>query len=454
MELVLKTSEVKASVGSNPTASASLNLTETLSQIVKGTNELTEQSKKKRAERAVARHGNVQEHGRLRTVLGIIGKALIVVLVSSLTITTIAALQLSKQLSDRTVTITDGQGKKIEVPPLDGPINLLLVGSDTREGTGNGVFGTEQSNLADVLILIHISADRKNAVGLSFPRDLMVPWPACPSTTGGPGYYAQSLGQINATIGNGGPGCTLLTVQELTGIQIPYLAMIDFTGVIELSNAVGGVEVCVAEDIEDPYTHTYLKAGMHNLQGLQALQFLRTRHGVGDGSDLTRISNQQVYLTALVRKLKAKNILNNPVALYSLANAAARNMKLSNTLNDPATLVGVANALKTIPMKNITFLQVPTVKMTGEYVNRVAPDYEKAQVLFDLINADQPLVLGNVTNTGGGSVVKPTPTPTATKTPTKSPTSTPTAKPTPTVTPLPDWAQGTNAATTTCSKGQ
>ena len=415
---------------------------------------MTEQSKKKRAERAVARHGNVQEQGRLRTVLGILGKALVVVLVSSLTITGIAAIQLSTQLSSHGFDIFDKDGKKIEVPSLDGPINLLLVGSDTRQGTGNGVFGNEQSNLADVLILIHIAADRKSAVGLSFPRDLMVPWPACPSTSGGPGYYAQELGQINATIGNGGPGCTLLTVQQLTGINIPYLAMIDFTGVIELSNAVGGVEVCVAEDINDPYTNTYLKAGMHNLQGLQALQFLRTRHGVGDGSDLTRISNQQVYLTALVRKLKAKNILNNPVALYSLANAAARNMKLSNTLNDPPTLVGVANALKSIPMKNITFLQIPNVKMTGEYVNRVAPDYEKAQILFDLIINDKPLVLGKVSNTGGGSVVAPTPTPTKTAKPSKSPTSTPTATPTPTVTPLPDWVQGTNAATTTCSKGQ
>ena len=124
---------------------------------------------------------------------------------------------------------------------------------------------------------------------------------------------------------------------------------------------------------------------MHNLQGLQALQFLRTRHGVGDGSDLSRISNQQVYLTALVRKLKGKDILNNPVALYSLAKAAARNMKLSNTLSDPGTMIAVADALKSIPMKKITFLQLPVTSMTGEYVNRVAPDMEKAQVLFDMI---------------------------------------------------------------------
>jgi len=415
---------------------------------------LTEQSKPKkatRAERAIARHGNIHAASRARAVFGIIGKALIVVLVSTLTVGTISAVQISQELSRNKIVLKDSNGNPIEVPSLDGPLNLLLVGSDSREGTGNGVFGNETSNLADVIILLHISADRKNAVGLSFPRDLMVPWPACPSTTGGPGYYAQSLGQINATIANGGPGCTLLTVEALTGLKIPYLAMVDFNGVIELANAVGGVEVCVAEDINDEYTHTYLKAGMHNLQGLQALQFLRTRHGVGDGSDLSRISNQQVYLTALVRKLKGKDVLNNPVALMSLAQTAARNMKLSDTLSDPAQLVGVANALKAIPMKKITFLQLPSVGgMPAPNEGRVQPDYEKAQVLFEMLQADQPMILGTVKNTGSGSVVAPTPTPKPTKTSTKSPTPKPT--PTATITPLPDWAQGTNASTTTCSK--
>jgi LCP family protein required for cell wall assembly len=414
--------------------------------------QLTEQSKKKKTERAIARHGNVHASGRFRSVLEIFTKALVVVVVSTLTVIGISFVQLSQELSRNHIHLTDTSGKDVKIPPLSGPINFLLVGSDTRQGAGNSQFGDITSNLADVIILLHVSEDRKSAVGISFPRDLMVPWPACPSTSGGPGYYAQSLGQINATISNGGPGCTLLTVEQLTGLQIPYLAMIDFNGVIELSNAVGGVEVCVAEDINDTYTNTHLKAGLHNLQGLQALQFLRTRHGVGDGSDLSRISNQQVYMTALVRKLKGKDILNNPVALYSLARTAARNMKLSDTLSDPATLAGVASALKAIPMSKITFLQLPSLSMTGQYSGRVQPDAEKAQFLFDMLAADKPMVLGKVSNTGSGSVVAPTPTPTPTST--KKSTKTPTPKPTPTetITPLPDWAQGTNAKTTTCSK--
>ena len=416
---------------------------------------MSEQKKSKRAERAIARHGDVHATSRFSTLFGILGKALIVVIVSTVTVLGVSAYQLSQELSRNVLDVPSSDGSKRVIPPLDGPLNLLLVGSDSRQGTGNSAFGNITSNLADVIILLHIAEDRKSAVGLSFPRDLLVPWPACPSTTGGSGYYAQSLGQINATIANGGAGCTLLTVEALTGLDIPFLALVDFNGVIELSNAVGGVEVCVAEDIDDPYTNTYLKAGLHKLQGLQALQFLRTRHGVGDGSDLSRISNQQVYLTSLVRKLKSKDILNNPVALYSLAQTAARNMKLSNTLNDPTTLMGVANALKAIPMNKITFLQLPAIAgLPAPYQGRVKPDYEKAQVLFDLLKADQPMVLGDVKNTGSGAEVAPTPTPTPTSTKTPKPTKTPTATatPTPTITPLPDWAQGTNAATTTCSK--
>ena len=415
---------------------------------------MSEKSKKQgNLDRAVARHGNIQAAGRFRALIGILGKVVIVVLVSALTVTTVSAIQLAGKFGAGQIDVPGGDGAPRKIPPLSGPINMLLVGSDSREGAGNSAFGDVEGTLADVIILMHISEDRQNAVALSFPRDLLVPWPACPSTTGGPGYYAQSLGQINATIANGGPGCTLLTIEMLTGLNIPYLAMVDFNGVIELSNAVGGVEVCVAQDIEDEYTNTYLKKGIHTLQGVQALQFLRTRHGVGDGSDLGRISNQQVYLTSLVRKLKSKDTLTNPVALYSLAQAAAENMKLSNTLADPGTLMAIASALKDIPMKNVTFLQLPSIAgLPAPNAGRVMPDYEKAQILFDLLKTDQPLVLGEVNNTGAGAEVAPTPRPSSTATPKPSSTTTPKPTPTPTVTPLPDWAKGTNAQTTTCSK--
>ena len=214
--------------------------------------------------------------------------------------------------------------------------------------------------------------------------------------------------------------------------------MIDFKGVIEMSNAIGGVEVCVAKEINDPYTQTYLQPGKYTLQGKAALQFLRTRHGVGDGSDLARISNQQVFLTSLVRKIKSGGVLTNPVKLYALANAAARNMKLSASLTDLNTMVAIAGGLKDVELNKMVFLQVPSHGgLPAPYAGRVEPNYDQANILFEMLRNDQPIELNNA-NTGAGAVLA-------------SPAPTTTPSPTPTSTTGLEGLSGTNAGQTTCS---
>ena len=406
---------------------------------------------KSAAPKGLARHGRLKLQSKASALGGLFVKGIAVVLGASLAIGGYTFWDISANLQANGINLANA--KPVTAADLEGPINMLLVGSDTRQGQGKG-YGNETSELADVIILLHVSKDRKNAVAMSFPRDLMVPWPACPSTSGGPGYLPQSLGQINATIANGGPGCTLATVESLTGLTIPYLAMIDFNGVIEMSNAIGGVEVCVAKKIEDPYTHTYLEPGMHTLQGKPALQFLRTRHGVGDGSDLGRISNQQVFLTSLVRKVKSAGVLGNPVRLYSLANAAARNMKLSTNLTDLSVMVAIASALKNVQLDKITFLQIPSHGgLPAPYSGRVMPNYDQANLLFEKLRNDEPLVIEKA-NTGAGAVVA-TPTPTTSATPAPSVSTSASGSPTPSASPssstLPDWARGTNASIETCS---
>jgi anionic cell wall polymer biosynthesis LytR-Cps2A-Psr (LCP) family protein len=210
-----------------------------------------------------------------------------------------------------------------------------------------------------------------------------------------------------------------------------------------MSNAIGGVEVCVSKEIKDDYTFTYLKPGKHVLQGRSALQFLRTRHGVGDGSDLSRISNQQVFLTSLVRKVRSAGVLTNPVYLYSLANAAARNMKLSSSLTNIGTMVSIASALKDVSLDKMTFLQVPSRGgLPAPYSGRVAPVHEQANILFDKLRKDDPIIIKKA-NTGTGAVVDPNSTPTPSATPSGSATPEPNSND-------PEW-RGTNAATTTCS---
>ena len=396
-----------------------------------------------------ARHGRIRVQSKASAFWGLFFKAVGMLTGVAVAIVGISVWEISNTIKNNGIEIAGATA--LTQADLDGPINMLLVGSDTREGQGGG-YGNDTSVLADVIILLHISADRKNAVALSFPRDLLVPWPACPSTSNppGPGYLAQSLGQINATIANGGPGCTLLTVEQLTGVDIPYLAMIDFKGVIEMSNAIGGVDVCVAEEISDPYTQTYLQPGEYTLSGKAALQFLRTRHGVGDGSDLSRISNQQSFLTSLVRKVKSQGVLSNPVYLYSLASAAARNMQLSESLTDVNVMVALASALKDVELDKITFLQVPSRGgLPKPYSGRVAPIYEQANVLFSKIANDEPLLVSG-SNTGSGSVVA-SPAPSSSASASPSPSASSSASPSSSAEVLPDWARGTNAAVTTCS---
>jgi len=390
-------------------------------------------------QRAVPRHGVLVARSAKRNWLSLIWRGLAVLVAASLVVVSFAAVNIGSQLKNGGIQLLDSNGHAISAPTdFKGPLNMLLVGSDTRAGQGGG-FGNETSNLADVIILLHVSADRKNAVAMSFPRDLMVPWPACPSTSGGSGYLPQSLGQINATIANGGPGCTLLTVESITGLTIPYLAMINFKGVIEMSNAVGGVTVCVANPIHDTYTHLDLEAGTHTLQGVQALQFLRTRHGVGDGSDLSRISNQQVFMSSLFRKIKSQGVLTNPIYLYSLANAAARNMTLSSNMTDLNVLVGLASSLRKVDPDNMTFLQVPSAGgLPAPNQGRVALVQDQAQILFDKLKADEPLVLAK-SNPGAGASA--TAAPSASATPAASASSSA----------LPDWVRGTKGSSSTCS---
>jgi LCP family protein required for cell wall assembly len=302
----------------------------------------------------------------------------------------ISAFDLYKNLNkDNIVLATSGE------IDLNGPINFLLVGSDTRDGQGDE-FGDVTSELADVIMLLHISQDRKDAVVVSFPRDLLVSVPECPNPDGDP-FPARSRQQINSTISSGGVACTHLAVQELTGLEIPFVAMIDFKGVIEMSNAVGGVKVVIDQPISDAYSNFYIEAGTHNLKGTQALGYLRTRHGIGDGSDLARISNQQKFLMALFEKVKDEGTLTNPIQLYSLATAAARNMKLSESITELTTMVTLAGALRNVDVSRMVFAQVPSRVLSGAEEGRLEPIKDQANALFEKIKNDQAIVLEGAT---------------------------------------------------------
>jgi hypothetical protein len=188
---------------------------------------------------------------------------------------------------------------------------------------------------------------------------------------------------------------------------------------------------------------------MHTLSGYAALQFLRTRHGVGDGSDLGRISNQQVFLSSLMRTIKSADTLSNPIKLYALAKAAVSNMTVSESLNNVNTMVQIALALKDISLDKVVFIQYPT----GYVAGGVEPIPSAATALMAAIKADQPVALSGGTGPGQiGSVVEsPAPVPSPATSGTPVPTPPATGAP---VTVLPSQVTGQTAAEQTCSKGR
>ena len=277
---------------------------------------------------------------------------------------------------------------------IEGGFNVLVVGSDTRVGQGDQ-FEFVDSELNDVNLLVHVSENHDRAVVISFPRDLLLDVPACPQADGTESA-PKEMQPLNTTMGIGGLPCVALTLEELTGLEIGYAGLMTFTGVAQLSTAVGGVEVCVSAPLVDPWSGVNLpEAGYHTLEGGQALAFLRTRKGVGDGSDLSRISSQQVYMAALVRTLQQDGVLNSVERLYGIARVAADTMVLSTSLGSLDVMVAMARALRGIPDENILFIQYPVLDADPElYAGRVIPNEVLATEVVERLQVDEAFTVG------------------------------------------------------------
>ncbi|MGU3409597.1 LCP family protein [Microbacterium sp. M1A1_1b] len=428
-------------------------------------NDVRDRSHRLNRAAGIARHGRLPRRSPFGTAAKVLSGVVAVALVSTASVAAIAAKQVTDDLGEGVAI----QGQpvataKADAPQLDaykGGFNMLVVGTDNDPAQGTQ-YGERDATLNDVNILLHVSADHTNATAVSIPRDLVTPIPACQKPDGSGSTPAMAAQPINDAWGEGGLNCVVQTVQGLTGLDVQYSAAVSFNGVIEMSNAIGGVPVCVASPIKDRYTGLDLPAGTTTLQGEQALEFLRTRHGVGDGSDLGRISSQQVFLSSLLRTVKSNDTLTSPTTLYKLARAAASNMQLSQSLNDIGTMVQMGRALQDLPLDKVNFVQYPgDTGGTGVYAGKVQPTKYLADELFAKIKADQSFSLG-AGSTGIGSEAAPsTPagaatTPAAPAAPATPAPSTPapaTAAPSaPATSDTIDGLQGQSAAQQTCSK--
>ncbi|MCT9081792.1 LCP family protein [Streptomyces fulvoviolaceus] len=277
----------------------------------------------------------------------------------------------------------------------DKAINILLIGTDKRTGAGNESYGDSGSvGHADTTILLHVSKDRTNATALSIPRDLIVDVPDCPTTQedgttktidGTDGVrFNTSLGQDERT-----PSCTMRTVTELTGIKPDNFMVADFNAVKTLTTAVGGVDVCLGKDINDPDSHLNLKKGMQHISGETALAFVRTRHAVGFGGDLSRITLQQNFLSALMRKLKSNDTLTNPAKMIKLAEAGTKALTVDSKLDTISKLKDLGLELGKLNVKNLTFTTIPVLDNPAEKVKAtVVLNETTAPQVFDMIKND------------------------------------------------------------------
>ncbi|MEV0219495.1 LCP family protein [Streptomyces sp. NPDC050704] len=295
--------------------------------------------------------------------------------------------------------------------PLDvdnGSQDILVLGSDTRSGSNKKLGGgtDDGSARSDTAMVVHVYEGHKKASVVSIPRDTLVDRPECTDAEGDT-HEADDGAMFNSAYTTGGAACAVKTVESMTGIRMDHYVEVDFSGFQKLIDELGGVEVTTTKDIKDPDSHLDLKAGEHRLTGKQALGLVRTRHGVGDGSDLGRIQLQQAFIKALVNQVKEIGVLTSPKKLYDLADTATNAVTTDSDLDSLRDLASFAGGLKGISSSKMNMVTMP-VQYDPADGNRVLVDKTKAELVWDALKNDRAIpraaTKGNATGDAKGVV--------------------------------------------------
>ncbi|WP_405781024.1 LCP family protein [Streptomyces sp. NBC_00859] len=281
----------------------------------------------------------------------------------------------------------------------NGAMNILLLGSDSRAGT-HGEYGTGVSGArSDTTMVLHVDKSHRKASVVSIPRDTMVDRPSCPKPHGGtvPGAHQAMFNESYAV---GGPGCTVKTVEKMSGVRMDHYLEVDFNGFKKLIDQLGGVDITTRQAVSDNDSHLSLPAGKHTLKGEQALSLVRTRHGVGDGSDLGRIQLQQAFIKALTQRVDNVGMFSNPAKLYGLANTATRTVSADSGLASAGKLLGLAKDLKGLNPKNMDMVTMP-VTYDRQAPDRVLPLTKDSQQVWQALRNDRPIPKSAVQNSVG-----------------------------------------------------
>ncbi|ANB08581.1 transcriptional regulator [Streptomyces ambofaciens] len=273
----------------------------------------------------------------------------------------------------------------------NGSQNILVLGSDTRSGGNDELGGGTDDGTArsDTAMIVHVYQGHKKASVVSIPRDTLIDRPECTGTDGTEQPAAHEV-MFNSAYSTGGAACAVKTVESVSGLRMDHYLEVDFRGFQKLIDDLGGVDVTTTEAIKDPDSHLDLAAGTHTLDGEQALGLVRTRHGVGDGSDLGRIQLQQAFVKALVDQVKDVGLLGNPKKLYDVADTATRTVTTDSDLGSVNSLMSFASGLKGIGASNMNMVTMP-VRYDPADANRVLVAGGKARQVWDALKNDRPI---------------------------------------------------------------
>lgn len=277
-------------------------------------------------------------------------------------------------------------------PPkiTEGALNVLLLGSDSRDPEHTGESGPERT---DTIVVLHIPAGSDRAYMISIPRDLWVHVPRSPD-----GRNGDTMAKINAAYAWGGMPLIVQTVEEYTGVRMDHVAMIDFGGFVSVTDAVGGVDMTVDQtitSIHPPYR--VFQEGPHHFNGEEALDYVRQRYQFTDG-DFSRMRHQQMFLKALLDKAAGLGTLANVGTLRDFVTSVANTM----TVDREFSLVDLGWQLRNLRGDDLVFMISPnkgTGTMGGQSV--VLSDRQKSADLFGAMGRDQLEDWVSVHGTGG-----------------------------------------------------
>ncbi|WRZ06167.1 LCP family protein [Streptomyces sp. NBC_00385] len=277
-------------------------------------------------------------------------------------------------------------------------MNLLLVGTDGRDKITAAEkkkyrLGGAPCHCTDTIMLVHLSADKERASVVSLPRDSYAEIPGHRDATTGKEHAAHPV-KLNAAYAEGGPNLTVRTVEHMTSVKIDHYLEVDFTSFMTTVDTLGGVKICTARPMKDSYTGLDLAAGTHELDGGQALQYVRSRH-IDGAADLGRMQRQQKFMASLIKQATSSGVLLNPVKFREVASTMLKSVRADKGFGTEQMLE-LGQAMRGFSAASSEFTSVPMgdvayqVKGIGSTVKW---DPKKSKQLFQALRDDKPLTV-------------------------------------------------------------